>query len=327
MRIAVDAMGGDHGPGEVAAGALQWLDQYQGNVILVGKRDLIENELQDKKYDPARLEIVEASQVIGMDESPAQALRRKKDASIVIATQLVKTGQADAVLSCGSTGAQMAAAIFILGRMEGIERPPIVAALPNVKGNQTVLVDVGANVDCRPRQLLQFAVLGSAYASSSLDIKNPRVALLNNGTEEGKGNQLSLETYDLLKANPSLNFIGNLEGRELLDDQADVIVCDGFVGNVILKTIEGLAMYIARGVSKELGMTPNFFGRLDYTQYGGAPLLGVDGISMVCHGSSRRNAVFNGLRAVDDCFRKGMVELQKRALIQLTSTAGENQEG
>lgn len=324
MRIAVDAMGGDHAPGEVVAGALQWLDQYQGNVILVGKRDLIEKELQDQNYDPARLEIVEASQVIGMDESPAQALRRKKDASIVIATQLVKTGQADAVLSCGSTGAQMAAAIFILGRMEGIERPPIVAALPNVKGKQTVLVDVGANVDCRPRQLLQFAVLGSAYASSSLEIENPRVALLNNGSEEGKGNQLSLETYDLLKANPSINFIGNLEGRELLDDQADVIVCDGFVGNVILKTIEGLAMYIARGVSKELGMTPNFFGRLDYTQYGGAPLLGVNGISMVCHGSSRRNAVFNGLRAVDDCFRKGMVELQKKALIQLTSTAGEN---
>lgn len=327
MRIAVDAMGGDHAPGEVVAGALQWLDQYQGNVILVGKRDLIEKELQDQNYDAERLEIVEASQVIGMDESPAQALRRKKDASIVIATQLVKTGQADAVLSCGSTGAQMAAAIFILGRMEGIERPPIVAALPNVKGRQTVLADVGANVDCRPRQLLQFAVLGSAYASSSLEIKNPRVALLNNGSEEGKGNQLSLETYELLKANPSINFVGNLEGRELLEDQADVIVCDGFVGNVILKTIEGLAMYIARGVSKELGMVPNFFGRLDYTQYGGAPLLGVEGISMVCHGSSRRNAVCNGLRAVDDCFRKGMVELQKKALIQLTSTAGENQEG
>lgn len=329
MRIAVDAMGGDHAPGEIVAGAVQWVQQHDGNIILVGPIEQLTEEINAYDYDKARIELVAASQVIGMDESPAQALRRKKDASIVVATQLVKEGRADAVLSCGSTGAQMAAAIFILGRLPGIERPPIVVALPNGQGSQTILIDAGANVDCRPRQLLQFAILGSLYASSVLNIVNPRVALINNGQEEGKGNQLTLEAYDLLKYHSSLNFTGNIEGREILTGQADVVVCDGFVGNIILKTIEGMAMFIARGVSRELGRVPEFFARLDYTQYGGAPLLGVDGISMVCHGSSRRDAVYNGLRAAADCIDKSIVTLQKDSLAVLEKSVSnqDNQEG
>jgi glycerol-3-phosphate acyltransferase PlsX len=238
MRIAVDAMGGDHAPGEIVAGAVQWVQQNEGNLILVGPGTQLEKELANYVYDPARIELAEASQVIGMEESPAQALRRKKDASILVATKLVKDGKADAVISCGSTGAQMAAAIFILGRLPGIERPPIVTALPNAKGGRNVLIDVGANVDCRPRQMLQFGLLGSLYASSVLNISSPRVALISNGQEEGKGNQLSLEAYALLKNHSSINFVGNIEGREIFADQADVIVCDGFVGNIILKTIE-----------------------------------------------------------------------------------------
>lgn len=329
MRIAVDAMGGDHAPSEIVAGAVQWVQQNEGSTILVGPGAQLEKELSNYDYQPARIELAEASQVIGMEESPAQALRRKKDASIVVATKLVKEGKADAVVSCGSTGAQMAAAIFILGRLPGIERPPIVTALPNAKGSKTVLIDVGANVDCRPRQLLQFGLLGSLYASSVLNISNPRVALINNGQEEGKGNQLSLEAYTLMKNHSSLHFVGNIEGRELFADQADVVVCDGFVGNIILKTIEGMAMFMAQGISRELGALPRFFAQLDYSQYGGAPLLGTDGISVVCHGSSRREAVYHGICAAADCVRKGILELQKESLTVLENAISnqDNQEG
>lgn len=314
MRIAVDAMGGDYAPREIVAGAVQWVQQHGGQIILVGPVEQLNKELANYDYDPAKIELAEASQVIGMDESPALALRKKKDASIVVATKLVKEGRADAVLSCGNTGAQIAAAIFILGRLPGIERPPVVVALPNGQGSHTILIDAGANVDCRPKQLLHFAILGSLYASSVLKIANPRVALINNGQEEGKGNQLTLEAYELIKNHSGLNFTGNIEGRELLSGQADVVVCDGFVGNIILKTIEGLAMFVAQGVSRELGSVPAFFKQLDYTQYGGAPLLGVDGISIVCHGSSRREAVCNGLQVAADCVAKNIVNLQKESL-------------
>ena len=330
MRIAVDAMGGDHAPREIVAGAVQWAQQNEGSIILVGLPEQLEQELTNYNYDHDRITLTAASQVIGMDESPAQALRRKEDASIVVATKLVKQGEADAVISCGSTGAQMAAAIFILGRLPGIERPPVVTALPNAQGTKTVLIDVGANVDCRPRQLLQFGILGSLYASSVLSITSPRVALINNGQEEGKGNQLCLEAYALLKNNSSLNFVGNIEGRELLTNQADVVVCDGFVGNIILKTIEGMAIFIAQGVSRELGTLPKFFAQLDYTQYGGAPLLGIDGISVVCHGSSNREAVYNGICVAADCVEKGILELQKESLTALENAIpnqDDNQEG
>ncbi|MGR6836232.1 phosphate acyltransferase PlsX [Syntrophomonas erecta] len=313
MKVAIDAMGGDHGPSEVVAGALEWIEENDAGVILVGKEEIIAQELASYQYDPSRVAIVNTTQIINMDESPVSALRKKKDSSIVVATTMVKEGKADAVLSCGSTGAQMAASIFILGRMEGIERPPVVAAIPNIKGQDILLIDAGANVDCKPRQLVQFAILGSTYARI-FGIEKPRVALLNNGEESTKGNVLSVEVYKLMQEYNKINFIGNLEGRNIFDGRADVLVCDGFVGNVVLKTVEGMALYIARGVSRELGMMPGFFKKLDYAQVGGAPLLGVKGVSIVCHGSSKRGAIYNGLNIARQCIDKGIVQLQEEAL-------------
>lgn len=316
MKIAVDVMGSDRGPGEVIAGAWKWAEETGNQVFLVGGADVVEREMQLAGVNSDLVRCVPASEVITMDESPAHALRKKKDASIVIATGLVKQGLADAVLSCGSTGAQMAAAIFILGRMEGVERSPIVTQLPGVQEKGTLLVDVGANVDCRPRQLLQFAVLGKTYATIVTGNPEPSVALLSNGEEEGKGNSVSVETYELLKKQNSLNFVGNIEGRDLLLGKPDVVVCDGFVGNVVIKTLEGAAMFIARAVVKEFSRLPAVFDKLDYTKIGGAPLLGVNGISIVCHGSSNREAVYYGLRAAFECGQNGIVAMQRKAIEQ-----------
>ena len=318
MKIALDVMGGDHAPGELLAGAVKWLQENEGQIVLVGDQEIINEELHQHNYDPSRLETVHASQVIEMDESPAVALRKKKDASIVVASRLVKDGIADAVVSCGSTGAQMAAAIFILGRMPGIERPPIVAAVPGKGGKPTLLIDVGANVDCKPVQLLQFALLGQAYARGVFNLDNPRIGLLNNGEEEGKGNNLSIQAYELLSGQSGLNFVGNIEGRDLFSSRCDVIVCDGFTGNVLLKALEGMLFFLAVGVKEELGVIPATFAQLDYTQIGGAPLLGVNGISVVCHGSSRREAVCNGLKIAADSINNKIIDKQLKELSKLT---------
>lgn len=314
MKIAIDAMGGDYAPQEVIAGAMEWLEQSDDTLLLVGKEEEIKQELQKYKYAGERIEIIPATQVIEMNESPASAMRKKRDASIIVATRLVKEGRADAVVSCGSTGAQLAAAIFILGRLEGIDRPPIVASIPNMEGTHSLLIDVGANVDCKPQQLLQFALLGKAYANIVMNIEQPRIGLLNNGEEEGKGNSLAIETYTLLKEHTKLNFIGNIEGRDLFSNKADVIVCDGFTGNIVLKNMEGLAIFCAKACAAELGKIPNFFKTFDYTRVGGAPLLGVEGISIVCHGSSKREAVFNGIKMAAECVTKDMIARQELAL-------------
>ncbi len=317
MKIAVDAMGGDYAPVEVIAGAVEWANKTSHQVILVGRQESIANELKKYSYDETLISIINASQVIDMDESPALALRKKKDASIIVATGLVKQGLADAVVSCGSTGAQMAAAIFLLGRMEGVERPPIGVSIPNQAGGTTLLMDVGANVDCKAFQLLQFAALGSSYAASVQGIKNPRIALLNNGEEESKGNNVSVEAYAMLKEQNSLNFIGNLEGRDLFQAKSDVIICDGFTGNIVLKSIEGLGLFVAKLISQECGMVPKALAKLDYTQVGGAPLLGVKGVSVVCHGSSRRNSVYSGLNIASDCIKSNMVQRQQETIKSL----------
>lgn len=317
MKIAVDVMGGDYGPKEVIAGSLQWLKETPASIILVGQKEMIEPELQEGSYEVDRLSVVNATQVIAMDESPAVALRRKKDASIVVGTTLVKKGLADAVLSCGSTGAQMAAALFILGRMEGIERPPIVGAIPNLKGSQSLLIDVGANVDCRPAQLVQFAALGNAYAAALLKIPHPRVGLLNNGLEESKGNAAAQEAFNLLRRQTNLDFVGNIEGRELFSGDCDVIVCDGFTGNILLKSLEGLVSFLARQTLAELDQLPSIYRQVDYRQVGGAPLLGVKGVSIVCHGSSTREAIYSGLKITEQCIKSGIVEKQEKALANL----------
>jgi len=316
MRIAIDVMGGDYAPTEIIAGAVKWVQHSDDKLLLVGREEIIKDELQAYNYVQERIEIIPASQVVEMNESPATAMRKKKDASIFVATRLIKESQADAVVSCGSTGAQMAAALFILGRLENIDRPPIVAAIPNHEGSYSLFVDVGANVDCKAQQLLQFARLGKAYASILMDLDNPRIALVNNGEEEGKGNSLTIETYQLLKENQDLNFVGNIEGRDLFSGKTDVMVCDGFTGNILLKSLEGLALFAAQSCLQELGKVPEFLAKFDYTQVGGAPLLGIDGVSIVCHGSSKREAVFNGIKLAVECLEKEMVKRQKLALGQ-----------
>ncbi len=313
MKIAVDAMGGDHAPREIIAGAILGAESSTTELLLVGQEECISRELNNYSYNHERISIVNATQIMGMNE-PVTALRKKQDSSIVVATRLVKAGKADALVSCGSTGAQMAAATLILGRLEHIERPPIVAVVPGIADKISLLLDVGANVDCRPQQMVQFALLGRVYASILTGLDNPRVALLNNGEEEGKGNSLSLETYQLLQKRADLNFIGNIEGRDMFFDKSDVIVCDGFVGNLLLKSMEGIVRLIGAACQEELGRLPAVFSQFDYSHVGGAPLLGVNGISVVCHGSSKRGAVLNGIRLAEQCVHKDMVQSQILAL-------------
>lgn len=311
MKIAIDVMGGDFAPDEIIAGACEWAEQPECYAILVGKEEVINQKLGNRSRE--QISIVNADEVIGMEES-VLALRKKKNASIVIATKLVSDKIADAVLSCGSTAAQMAAALFILGRFNNIDRPPIVASIPGAQDKDTLLIDVGANVDCKPAQMLQFAVLGKAYATAVMGRSNPSIGLLNNGSEETKGNALALEAYSLLKAEKSLNFIGNIEGRDLFAGNSDVVVCDGFTGNIVLKALEGLGLYMGRAVVKETGKIPSVLHKFDYSKIGGAPLLGVEGVSIVCHGSSKREAVFNGLNTAAQCVKRDIVRMQKEAL-------------
>lgn len=317
MIIALDAMGGDYAPVETVAGAVKWTEQsHDSKILLVGKQEILEKELEAYQYNKEKIQIVNASQIVEMNEAPAVAMRKKKDSSIVVANKLVKEGKADAVVSCGSTGAQMAAAIFVLGRMENIERPSIVTMVPRSEGKYNLLIDVGANVDCRPQQLLQFALLGRVYASILMGIDNPKVGLLNNGEEESKGNSLAVETYKILKEQTNINFIGNVEGRDIFSGKSDVVVCDGFTGNILLKGLEGMAAFIASACVKETGTIPKIFKQFDPGQVGGAPLLGVNGVSIVCHGSSKREAVFNGIRLACECVDEQIIERQKLALSQ-----------
>lgn len=320
MRIAVDAMGGDYAPGEIIKGALRAAVAYPDiKLILVGPQDKIMENIPENKLQP-NMEIYQASEVIGMDEHPAAAIKKKKDASIVVATRLVKEGYADALVSAGSTGAQMAAALLGLGRIRGISRPAICTVLPTLQDGK-LLLDVGANPDAKPENLLQYGVMGSVYAEMILGIKTPRVALLNIGSEEGKGNELVQQAYELFK-NSSLNFIGNIEGRDIPYGAADVIVCDAFVGNIVLKTIEGMASSLFQLIKEKI--TSNSVRKvgallikpglkeiahtLDYSEYGGAPLLGVNGTSIICHGSSKEQAIYNAIRVAKGCAEERIID-------------------
>lgn len=315
----MDAMGGDYAPEEIIKGTLMAAETWPDlSLILVGQQERILPFFVGAK--PPNISLVEASEVIEMDEHPANAVRKKKDASIVVATRLVKLGEADAVVSAGSTGAQMAAALLGLGRIKGIERPAIGTVLPTAEGGKLIL-DVGANLDASPEQLSQYALMGSIYAEKILGIPNPRVGLLNIGSEEGKGNELTQKTYPLLKVAP-INFIGNIEGRDVPYGRADVVVCEGFVGNVLLKTAEGLAGVLFQLIKEKI--TSNLIRKLgalavkpglkeiaqmmDYAEYGGAPLLGVNGISIICHGSSKTKAIFNAIRVAQECVDVRLIE-------------------
>lgn len=309
MQIALDAMSGDYGPEELIAGALLAVKQTGLSVSLVGDESLLRKHLDvltpDAKSEKL-IKIVHSTQVIEMNEHPVDAIRKKKDASIMVAFDLVRRGEADAAVSAGNSGATLAAATRKLGRLEGISRPGIASIFPTLK-KPVVLMDIGANVDCRPQHLFQFGVMAAAFSRIN-DVKNPRVGLLSIGEETGKGNSLIKETYPLLEKS-DLNFIGNVEGRDVFQGEVDVIVCDGFVGNVCLKVSEGLAEAamqmlrdeIVKSFRAKIGYLlarhafKAFKKRVDYAEYGGAPLLGIDGIGIVCHGKSSAQAIKNAL--------------------------------
>ncbi len=309
-RIAVDAMGGDHAPGEIVAGALRAREELDVEILLVGEPQQIEAELKQHAHS-LQLEIVPAEGTVEMHEEPLSGLRRKPKASINVAMNLVKQQRADAVVSAGHSGAAMAAALLRLGRLPGIDRPAIGAVLPTmVAGKPVIILDVGANVDSRPKYLDQFATMGTIYSQYVLGIESPKVGLLNIGEEECKGNELAIRTHQLLQKNPSVEFIGNAEGRDVLSGRFDVIVCDGFVGNVLLKFAEAvgevalqiLREELPRGLRGQMGtalLKPNLRRikqRMDHAEHGGGLLLGVAGICIISHGSSQAPSIFNAIR-------------------------------
>ncbi len=311
MRIVLDAMGGDFAPRAPIEGALLYDRETGGKdeIILVGDQPTLETIIQHHRFrHPKNVRIVHASENIEMGEQPTSAIRRKKDSSMVKGINLVKEGEAEAFVSAGSTGAQMAASLLILGRIKGVHRPGLGAFLPQ-EGGVVLLIDVGANPDCKPLNLLQYAMMGSIFIEFIYDIPHPRVGLINIGEEESKGNELTVNTHKLMKKSIP-NFIGNVEGREILRGSADVLVTDGFTGNVILKFAESILEVIGRSFKRSVGknlfsLTGAFLVRhafrdmkrnFDYQEYGGVPLLGVDGISIICHGSSSAKAIKNALK-------------------------------
>lgn len=313
MRIAVDAMGGDYAPREIVLGAAAALRRLEAvrEILLVGDENAIEREMAAAGLESMRdrLPILHATQIIGMDESPAQAVRTKRDSSINRGIGAVKQGQADAFLSAGNTGAMVAASIFGLRRLEGVKRPAIATVFPT-RGRPVLLLDVGANIDCDETELEQFAIMGSLYSQNILRQKKPVVGLLNIGGEDLKGNDVTKRTLEILRQNPLLNFRGNVEGHDLFEGRTDVVVCDGFVGNVVLKTTESVSRTVSQWMKQEFRRNPlRILGtvclsgalrkmkkRMDPELYGGAPLLGVNGTVIITHGASKRKAIFHAIR-------------------------------
>ena len=308
--IAVDAMGGDLGPSVVVPGAIEAARQTGAKILLVGNEATLDGELNRLSPSGVDLEIVHAPEVAGMDEKPSDILRRKKNASIQVACRLVRDGAAQGVVSAGHSGASVACGMFIMGRIPGVERPALASLLPTEK-EPVVLLDVGATVDCKPYNIFQFGLMGDAFARDILNKESPRVGLLSIGEEEGKGNSQVKEAYELFKMAQNLNFSGNIAGRDLFTGEMDVAVCDGFVGNVALKLSEGLGLSLSRVLKRELlnsGFLPKlgsllaksafrrFAKVVDYAEYGGAPLLGLQNISIVCHGRSNAKAICNATR-------------------------------
>ena len=322
MAIAVDAMGGDSPLTVQIEAALKAISELGADVVLVGAEDQIKEVLKQHSFDQNKLRIVNSTETVEMNDSPATALRQKKNSSIKVAVDLLATGEADAVVSAGNTGAAMATAKFVLKSVEGIERPAIATLMPSIHRNHPfVLLDIGANTDCKPLYLFQFALMGDAYARTLLHLDNPRVALLNNGEEEGKGYLQLKETYDLLKQS-TLNFTGNIEGKSMFKDIVDVVVCDGFIGNIALKVAEGTFDFVRSVLREEVDNTllakigyqamrgpfRALRQRADYSEVGGAPLLGVNGIVIICHGSSRVNTIRNAIKHAQECAEQKLNE-------------------
>lgn len=338
-RLALDAMGGDKAPGEVVLGAIQAAREYGIGVYLVGREEEIRKELA--KHDTLGLDlpIIHTDETINMDEHPAKAVKSKKNASMTLALQLVRDGKAIGAVSAGNSGAMMAAALFTLKRIPGVERPALGGVFPTKK-TPCLVIDMGANTDCKPEYLQQFALMGSVYMERIFHITKPRVGLIANGEEESKGNQQVIETHQLLKRNAErlgVNFIGNIEGREILEPVADVVVCDGFVGNVVLKLSEGVGEALFSMLREEFTSSlvrklaaavlmpglRKLYKKLDYAEYGGVPLLGVNGAAIIAHGRSNARAIKNALRVAKETAETGVTQ----AITEGVAHLSENKEG
>jgi glycerol-3-phosphate acyltransferase PlsX len=342
-------MGGDKAPAETVLGAVQAAREYGIGVQLVGRENLIRAELAKHDISGLDLPIIHTDEQIAMDDHPATAVRRKKDASMILALQLVRDGHALGAVSAGNSGAMLAASLFTLKRLPGVDRPALGGIYPTLSGGVCLVIDMGANTDCKPEYLQQFALMGSIYMERIFNIQSPRVGLLSNGEEDTKGNEQVIETHQLLKANAAtlgLNFIGNIEGRDIPVGGADIVVCDGFVGNVVLKVSEGLAESLIKLLRTEMTSTlPNklaaavlkpslskAFKRLDYAEYGGAPLLGVKGSAIVSHGRSNAKAIKNALRVARQTAETGVASaiadgLSKLQSLQSTTVSEKHGEG
>ncbi|SNX55568.1 phosphate acyltransferase PlsX [Thermoanaerobacterium sp. RBIITD] len=304
MKLAIDAMGGDYAPLEIVKGVYKALESFDIDIILLGNKEQLSKYLINKKG----LTYIYTTEVITNNEAPVAAIRKKKDSSMAVGIELLKEGKVDAFLSAGNTGALMAGSLLKIGRIKGIDRPALAPILPTING-ATILLDAGSNTDCKPINLLQFAAMGCVYAQKMFNIEKPRVGLFNIGAEEEKGNELTKQAYDLIK-NSDLNFVGNVEGRDIAYGAAEVVTCDGFVGNAILKSMEGTASVISLLLKQELkrnlltkfgtlfimSALKNIVKKMDYTEYGGAPLLGIRKPVIKAHGSSKSKAIFNAIR-------------------------------
>jgi glycerol-3-phosphate acyltransferase PlsX len=331
MKIAIDAMGGDNAPEEVVKGSIQARDEYKLHIILSGKEIEIKKILEKNTSNFENIEIINAEDVISNDDKPVMAIRRKKESSLVKALYAVKNHEADAIVSAGSTGALLSGGTLIIGRINGIERPAIGALIPNMYGGFSLLIDSGANVDSKPEFLYDFAIMGDIYLKKTMNIISPRIAIANIGTEKSKGDKLTVGTYELLENTKlDLNFIGNIEARDILQGKTDIIVCDGFTGNMILKTMEGTVHELMKGLKEELMSSmrskiggalikpalKHFKSKFDYSEHGGAPLLGVKAPVIKAHGSSDAKAIKNAIRQAKTCCENNVNELIEESIMR-----------
>lgn len=321
MKIAIDAMGGDQGPIVTVKGAVDAVDEFNVSVVLIGSSELIHEELHKYKFDSEKIEVIDAKSIITNEEEPAMAIRKKKDSSMVVGLNMLKDKSVDAFISAGSTGALLSGGLLLVKRIKGIERPALATVYPTRRGI-SLLLDVGANADSKAKFLQQFAVMGSIYSENILKVNNPKVGLVNIGTEREKGNTLTKEAYELLENTPNINFYGNIEGRDIPNGDVDVLVCDGFVGNIVLKLTEGLGINILsmlketfmKSTISKLGALllksglMEFKKNMDYSEYGGAPLLGVKGAVIKAHGSSNDVAIKNAIRQAKQFVENKVIE-------------------
>jgi len=329
LRIVIDAMGGDQAPEEIVKGAVDAVKSFSDlTCILTGKEGKINRILDNYEYNVDSIEVVDASQVVTMSDKPSEVLRKKKDSSLIVGTNLVKDNNAEALISAGNTGAVMASGIFNIGRVSEVKRPPIATVFPSKIG-KTIVLDAGANVDSNPQHLIQFAIMGQIYAEQVLNITNPRVGLLSIGEEKEKGNKLNKNTYKLMEKESKINnFIGNIEGRDIFKGNCDVVVCDGFVGNIVLKTTEGVASFVfdllketlTKNLKSKLGAMllkdelKKMKEKVDYKQYGGAPLLGLQGLVIISHGSSDSQAIFSAIKVAREAIQNNVVQIIENKL-------------